>query len=186
MGTFIRLIDFINEWSGRVVMWLALILFAITAYETIQRYLFRITSVALQEMTWHLYSFLFLLGLAYTLKHDRHVRVDIFYDRMSERMKAGINLFAILVLVLPFCLLMIGFSWKFMLTAYQIGERSGDPGGLPARWILKAAIPVGFGLLLLQGLSELFKSFLVLFRNKGRVSSLRKPVGKKGGRGWNT
>ncbi|MCX8116738.1 MAG: TRAP transporter small permease subunit [Desulfobacterota bacterium] len=163
MHWLVRLIDFINEWSGRVVMWLALILFAVTAYETIQRYLFRITSVALQETTWHLYSLLFLLGLAYTLKYDRHVRVDIFYDRMSPRMKAGVNLFGLLILVIPFCLLMIGFSWKFMLTAYQIAERSGDPGGLPARWVLKAAIPVGFGLLLLQALSELIKSIHILF-----------------------
>ncbi len=180
MSYFIRIIDFINEWSGRVVMWLALILFAVTAYETIQRYLFRVTSVALQETTWHLYAFLFLLGLAYTLKHDRHVRVDIFYDRMSERLKAGINLFAILVLVLPFCLLMIGFSWKFMLTAYQIGERSGDPGGLPARWILKAAIPAGFGLLLLQGLSEIFKSLSILFQDKKTASPSQKDVEERG------
>lgn len=180
MSSLIRIIDFINEWSGRVVMWLALILFAITAYETIQRYLFRATSVALQEMTWHLYAFLFLLGLAYTLKHNRHVRVDIFYDRMSERLKAGVNLFAILILVLPFCLLMIGFSWKFMLTAYQIGERSGDPGGLPARWILKAAIPAGFGLLLLQGISEIFKNFITLFRNKKTASPSQKNIEKKG------
>jgi TRAP-type mannitol/chloroaromatic compound transport system permease small subunit len=175
-----RFIDFINEWSGRVVMWLALILFAITAYETIQRYLFRVTSVALQEMTWHLYALLFLLGLAYTLKHDRHVRVDIFYDRMSERLKAGVNLFAILILIIPFCLLMIGFSWKFMLTAFQIGERSGDPGGLPARWILKAAIPAGFGLLLLQGISEILKNLFVLFQNKKIASPSQKHAEKKG------
>ncbi len=174
-----RIVDFINEWSGRVVMWLALILFAVTAYETIQRYLFRVTSVALQEMTWHLYALLFLLGLAYTLKHDRHVRVDIFYDRMSDRLKAGVNLFAILILVLPFCLLMIGFSWKFMLTAYQIGERSGDPGGLPARWILKAAIPAGFGLLFLQGISEILKNLFVLFKDKKIASPSQKHAGKK-------
>jgi TRAP-type mannitol/chloroaromatic compound transport system permease small subunit len=179
MSYLIRIVDFINEWSGRVVMWLALILFAVTVYETIQRYLFRLTSVALQETTWHLYSFLFLLGMAYTLKHDRHVRVDIFYDRMSERLKAGVNLFAILALVIPFCLLMIGFSWKFMLTAYQIGERSGDPGGLPARWILKAAIPAGFGLLLLQGISEILKNLFVFFQDKKTAPLSQKDVGEK-------
>lgn len=181
MGSLVRLIDYINEWSGRVVMWLALILFIITAYETIQRYLFRITSVALQETTWHLYSLLFLLGLAYTLKHDRHVRVDIFYDRMSQRAKAWVNLFAVLVLIIPFSLLMVGFSWKFMLTAYQIGERSGDPGGLPARWILKAAIPAGFGLLLLQGISEISKNLLFLFGKGPTALPARKAVRKRGG-----
>lgn len=168
-----RIIDLINEWSGRVVMWLALLLFVITAYETIQRYLFRVTSVALQETTWHLYAFLFLLGMAYTLKHDRHVRVDIFYDRMSGRLKAWTNLFGMVVLILPFCLLIIYFSWSFMLTAYQIGERSGDPGGLPARWILKAAIPVGFGLLLLQGISEIFKSLIVILQDQATSSKGR-------------
>ncbi|MBM4277691.1 MAG: TRAP transporter small permease subunit [Deltaproteobacteria bacterium] len=180
MKYLIRIIDLINEWSGRAVMWLALILFATTAYETMQRYLFRMTSVALQESTWHLYSLLFLLGMAYTLKHDRHVRVDIFYDRMSDRQKAGVDLFAILVLILPFCLLMIGFSWKFMLTAYQIGERSGDPGGLSARWILKAAIPAGFSLLLLQGISEILKNLFVLFQDKKITPTPQKDVGEKG------
>ncbi len=170
MRGLVRIFDLISEGSGRVVMWLALILFVITAYETIQRYLFRVTSVALQETTWHLYAFLFLLGMAYTLKHDRHVRVDIFYDRMSDRWKAWTNLFGMLVLIIPFCLLMIRFSWPFMLTAYQIGERSGDPGGLPARWLLKAAIPVGFGLLLLQGISELFKNLIVILRDHSASS----------------
>lgn len=170
MRVVARIIDLISEWSGRVVMWLALILFVITAYETIQRYLFRVTSVALQETTWHLYALLFLLGMAYTLKHDRHVRVDIFYDRMSDRWKAWTNLFGMLVLIIPFCLLMIRFSWPFMLTAFQIGERSGDPGGLPARWLLKAAIPVGFGLLLLQGISELFKNLIIILRNHSASS----------------
>lgn len=171
MRYFIRAIDFINEWSGRVVMWLALILFAVTAYETFQRYLFRSTSVALQEMTWHLYSLLFLLGMAYTLKHDGHVRVDIFYNNMSQRSQAWINLFGILFLIIPFCLLMIGFSWKLMVTAYQIGERSGDPGGLPARWLLKAGLPVGFGLLLLQGISEFFKNLFALLRKEKFIST---------------
>ncbi len=180
MGYLVRSIDFINEWLGRAVMWLALILFAVTAYETIERYLFRVTSVALQETTWHLYSLLFLLGLAYTLKHDRHVRVDIFYDRMSPRLKAWIDLFGIFVLIIPFCLLMIGFSWQFTLTAYQIGERSGDPGGLPARWVLKAAIPVGFGLLLLQGISEMFKNLLVIFQGKRISPPDENDIGIKG------
>lgn len=180
MGYLIRIINFISEWSGRVAMWLALILFIVTAYETFQRYLFRSTSVALQEMTWHLYSLLFLLGLAYTLKHDGHVRVDIFYDRMSRRNKAWINLFGILVLIIPFCLLMIGFSWQFTATAYQIGERSGDPGGLPARWLLKGAIPVGFGLLLLQGISEIFKNLFALFQSQKNFSQSKNGSGKKG------
>lgn len=181
MRVLVHIIDLISEWSGRVVMWLALILFVITAYETIQRYLFRVTSVALQETTWHLYAFLFLLGMAYTLKHDRHVRVDIFYDRMSDRWKAWINLFGMLVLIIPFCLLMIRFSWSFMLTAYQIGERSGDPGGLPARWLLKAAIPVGFSLLLLQGISELFKNLIVILRNHAASSKADNELGDQKG-----
>jgi len=180
MKFFIRIIDFIGEWSGRVVMWLGLLLFIVTAYETIQRYLFRHTSVALQETTWHLYSLLFLLGLAYTLKHDGHVRVDIFYDRMSIRKQAMVNLFSLLILLIPFCLLMIGFSWKFFIAAYQIGERSGDPGGLPARWLLKAIIPLSFGLLLLQGVSDFFKNLQTLFLKENSSVKSKRHILKKG------
>lgn len=180
MRSLIRIIDFIGEWSGRVVMWLGLILFVVTAYETIQRYLFRTTSVALQEATWHLYSLLFLLGLAYTLKQDGHVRVDIFYDRMSERAKAMVNLFSLIFLLIPLCLIMIGFSWKFFVVAYQIGERSGDPGGLPARWLLKASIPLGFSLLMLQGLSNIFKNLQELFFQKKFPSETRRNFVERG------
>lgn len=185
MKYLIRIIDFVNEWGGRVVMWLALILFMVTVYETFQRYLFRKSSAALQEMTWHLYALLFLLGLAYTLKHNAHVRVDIFYDRMSERNKALVNLFAIIVLLIPFCLLMIVFSWKFMMAAYLIGEKSGDPGGLPARWLLKAALPLGFGLLLLQGISEIFKNLQTLFHKKKTVTASEESPEQKREPGWN-
>lgn len=180
MGTLIRVIDFIGEWSGRVVMWLGLLLFLVTAYETTQRYLFRSTSVGLQEMTWHLYSLLFLLGLAYTLKHDAHVRVDIFYDKMSERAQAMVNLFSLICLLIPLCLIMIGFSWKFFMVAYQIGEKSGDPGGLPARWLLKASIPFGFSLLLLQGGSNILKNLWVLLFQKKYSSESQKNFVERG------
>lgn len=180
MRFLIRIIDFTNEWSGRVVMWLGLALFLVTAYETIQRYLFRLTSVALQETTWHLCSLLFLLGLAYTLKHDGHVRVDIFYDKMSNRVQALVNLFSLIFLLMPLCLIMIGFSWKFFIVAYQIGERSGDPGGLPARWLLKASIPLGFSLLLLQGVSNIFKNLLGLIFHKEVSSGSQRNFGEKG------
>jgi TRAP-type mannitol/chloroaromatic compound transport system permease small subunit len=180
MGFLIRVIDGIGECSGRVVMWLGLVLFLVTAYETIQRYLFRLTSVALQETTWHLYSLLFLLGLAYTLKHDGHVRVDIFYDKMSDRAQALVNLFSLIFLLMPLCLIMIGFSWKFFIVAYQIGERSGDPGGLPARWLLKASIPLGFSLLLLQGVSNIFKNLLGLIFHKEVSSGSQRNFGEKG------
>lgn len=162
MGWFVRGIDVLSEWSGRAVCWLALLLVLVTAYETGQRYLFRQASTALQELTWHIYSVLFLLGFAYTLKHDGHVRVDIFYDRMSPRVKALVNLFSMVFLLVPFCLLMIWLSWDWVVRAYEIGERSGDPGGLPARWVLKAMIPVGFGLLVLQGLGEIVRNLRAL------------------------
>ncbi len=162
----LKAIESLSEWSGRATSWLALILVLITAFETGERYLFNRSSSAIQELQWHIYSLIFLLGFAYTLRHDGHVRVDIFYDRMSDRWKAVVNLSSMVLLLIPFCVMMIGFSLDWVVKAYEIGEKSPDPGGLPARWLLKGAIPVGFGLLLLQGISEIVKNLRTIISRK--------------------
>jgi TRAP-type mannitol/chloroaromatic compound transport system permease small subunit len=120
------------------------------------------SSGAIQELTWHLYAAIFLLGFAQTLREDGHVRVDIFYDRFSRRGQALVNMLSTVFLLIPFCLMMIGFSWGWVVKAFLLSERSPDPGGLPALWILKSLVPVGFGLLLLQGLAEIFKKARIL------------------------
>lgn len=154
-------IELASEWTGRVTSWLVLGMVALITYDVAMRYLFHAGSVALQELEWHLFAVIFLIGAAYTLKHDSHVRVDVLYQSrwMSPRRRALVNLVGTLLFLIPFCLLIIVSSWPFVHDAFVHGEGSPDPGGLPYRWLLKAAIPVGFGLLLLQGLATALHAY---------------------------
>jgi len=158
-------IERIAEWTGRAASWLVLAMVLIIGYDVAMRYLFHIGSVALQELEWHLFALLFLLGASYTFKHDGHVRVDILYHsrRMSDRGRAWIDLLGGLFLLTPFCLLIIVSSFPFVGAAFQMGEGSPDPGGLPFRFLLKAMIPLSFALVLLQGLAHMLRSAHTLF-----------------------
>lgn len=167
MPRLTRLIDFIevlSEWSGRAVAWLVLAMTLVIGFDVIMRYLFNAGSVALQELEWHLFALVFLLGAAYTFKHDGHVRVDIVYQSrwMNARRRALVEVFGGLFLLLPFCLLIIVSSWPFVANAFAMGEGSPDPGGLPYRFLLKTAIPLGFGLLLLQGIAHTLRNVRLL------------------------
>lgn len=159
-----RCIDALSEWSGRTISWLVLAMVLVIAYDVGMRYLFQIGSVALQELEWHLFALLFLLGAAYTFKHDGHVRVDLIYRSrwMNDKRRAWVEIFGTLLLLFPFCLLIITSSIPFVSNAFAIGEGSPDPGGLPYRFLLKAAIPLGFSLLMLQGLAHLIRSVLIV------------------------
>lgn len=160
-------IDKFSELSGKLVSWLVLLMVLIIVYDVSMRYLFRIGSVGLQELEWHLFSVLFLLGAAYTLKHDGHVRVDVFFNsrKCSDYCRAWINLAGFLLLLLPFSLLIINSSTVFVLNAFVIGEGSPDPGGLPYRFVLKAMMPLGFALLIVQGLSHFLSNVVFVLRH---------------------
>ncbi len=155
-----------TEFTGKLVSWLILAMVLLVSYDVTMRYFFLSGSVALQEMEWHLFSLIFLVGAAYTLKHDDHVRLDIFYESkfMNDERRAWINLLGSLFLLIPFCILIITTSWPFVYQSYIHLEGSPDPGGLPYRWILKASIPLGFTLLLLQGISDIVKNLNVILR----------------------
>ena len=144
--------------------WLVLILVLLISYDVAMRYLFHSGSVALQELEWHIFAIIFLFGGAYTLKYDGHVRVDILYRSrfLSNRHRAWVDLIGTLVFLIPFCLLVISGSLPFVGNSFSMSEGSPDPGGLPYRYLLKAAIPVAFGLLLLQGVSLLITSINVI------------------------
>ncbi len=154
------IIEAISEWSGRLSAWLVLLMVLIIGYDVAMRYLFQSGLVALQELEWHLFAMIFLLGAAYTLKHDEHVRVDVIYQskRLGERGRAWIDLLGSLFFLIPFCLLVISGSLPFVANAYRMQEGSPDPGGLPYRYLLKAMIIVGFSLLLLQGIAMMIRS----------------------------
>ncbi len=156
----VQFVDRVNEGLGVGVSWLSTLLVLVVCYDVFTRYLLESSSVAVQELEWHLFAFIFLLGAAYTLKHDRHVRVDVFYTRFSRRRKAWVNLVGSLLFLLPLCGVAIWASITFAIRAYAIGETSPDPGGLPARFVLKSAIPIGFFFLLLQGIALALRSWI--------------------------
>ena len=162
LQTLVRLINQLNETVGRSVAWLTTALVLVIGFDVAARYLFNTSSAGVVELEWHLFSFIFLLGAAYALKHDRHVRVDVFYQKFTARQQAWVNLVGTLLFLLPFCYVILVESWQFTLNAWSMREGSPDPGGLPARYVVKAAIPIGFLLLLLQALSLLFSSLLTL------------------------
>ncbi len=155
-------LDWINRWVGRGISWVTAIMVAVVTMDVIMRYLFKKSYVFIQELEWHLFGVVFLIGAGYTLLHDAHVRVDVFYQRFTPRQKAWLNLIGTLLFLLPGCYLVITTSWQFVANSWVVREGSPDPGGLPARYILKAAIPLGFSLVALQGISLGIKSFLVI------------------------
>ncbi len=159
-----RHIDTSIEFTGRLTSWLVVFLVLLISYDVAMRYLFHSGSVALQELEWHLFSLIFLIGGAYTLKHDAHVRVDLFYKShfVSDKGRAWIDFLGNLFFLIPFCLLIITTAWPFMNTAFIHNEASPDSGGLPFRWILKGAIPLAFLMILLQGFSNALKKLAII------------------------
>ena len=151
-------IDALNERIGKGVAWLTTILVLLVCYEVFIG-LFNQSANWITELEWHLFSLIFLLGAGYAYKHDRHVRVDLFYTKFSARDKALTDLIGNLLFLIPWCIILIYFAYYYALESFRINEGSPDPGGLPARYFIKFAIILGIFLLLLQGISELIKSF---------------------------
>ncbi|MFK7806817.1 MAG: TRAP transporter small permease subunit [Saprospiraceae bacterium] len=162
---FIYWIEKTNETIGRAVSWLTTLLVLLVCFDVIRRWLINDTEAWIMELEWHLFALVFLFGAAYTLKHDKHVRVDLFYANFSKREKAWVNLIGSVCFLIPWCILIITMSWDYAYESWIIREGSPDPGGLPARYLIKFAIPIGVSLLLGQGLAELAKAILTL-RNK--------------------
>ena len=148
---------------GRASAWLALIMVLVGAFNAVARYLGRyvginLSSNAYLEMQWYLFSMLFLLGAAWVLRENAHVRVDVLYSRVSTRAQSLINILGTLLLLVPFSAFVLWVSSPIVRNSWSIREGSPDPGGLP-RYPLKALILVCFALLLLQAVSELIKEF---------------------------
>ncbi|MFL1876945.1 TRAP transporter small permease subunit [Hansschlegelia beijingensis] len=157
-----RRLDVIVEVSGRIAAWTGLALVLVMAGNVIARYFLHIGSVATQELEWHLMAPLTLLCIAYTIKHDGHVRVDIFYSSLPEIARRAIDLFSALC-ALALAVLIVKISMPYVLQSYRIGEGSPDPGGLPYRWIIKAMIPAGFALFGVQSLASVLRALKPFF-----------------------
>ena len=112
------------------------------------------------ELEWHLFALIFLLGAGFAFKHDKHVRVDLFYANYSPKDKALTNLLGNLILLIPWCIFIIYFSFGYAQTSFLENETSPDPGGLPARYVIKFSITIGFILLLLQAIGDSIEQYI--------------------------
>ena len=153
-------IDTMNEWLGRGVAWVTAGLVLVVFVDVVMRYLFNTSFVFTQELEWHVFGFIFLIGSGYTLLHDGHVRVDVIYQRLGVKGKAWTNLMGVIFFALPGCFMVVVTSWKFTYNAWAVMECSPDPGGIPFRFIVKGFITVGFAILFVQALSMGIHSFL--------------------------
>jgi tripartite ATP-independent transporter DctM subunit len=149
----------LSSYAGGFSAILVILLALLVTYDAMMRYLFSEGSIALQEMEWHIFDIIFLLGISYALKHDKHVRVDILYNRYSSDTKYIINILSMALLVIPFSILIIFNSWDMMLQSYLQHEISSDPGGLEYRFIIKGVVILAFGLLVIQALLEILENF---------------------------
>lgn len=154
-------IDNLNSRVGKLTTWLILMTTLISAGNAIVRKLFDTSSNALLEVQWYIFAAVFLLGAAYGLLQNSHVRIDFISSRLSPRTRNWIDVVGIVAALIPFCLLSIYLSWPLFVQAYESGEVSQNAGGL-IRWPAYALIPAGFALLALQGVSELIKRLAFL------------------------
>ncbi len=143
------------DWTGRTVSWLSLLLVLVTFIIVVLRYVFDSGSIALQEITTYLHATIFLVGMAYTLQQDAHVRVDIFYTQCTQQGKAWIDLFGALFLLLPFMLFISWVSWIYIADSWTVLEGSREAGGLPGVFLLKSLILVMTSLLSLQAFTQI-------------------------------
>lgn len=157
MESLIRTLESVSEATGRVIAWFTLAMVLVTFGIVVARYGFNAGSVAVQESVIYLHSLVFLLGAAYTLKLDQHVRVDIFYHGLSPRRKAWINLVGVVIFLLPTCGFIFWMSLDYVLASWQAnggnGEGSREAGGLPFVYLLKTLIPLSALSLALQGVA---------------------------------
>lgn len=154
MQNIIRKIDTLTEFIGRLSAIVLLSLALLIVYDASARYLFSTGSLMLQELEWHFFDIIILLSIAYTLKYNQHVRVDIFYQKMSPRLQKRVDQVGLIFLVLPFSLLMVYVGLDFVQISFEQMDGSPNAGGLPLRFLVKSLILLGFAFLTLQAVSE--------------------------------
>ena len=154
-----KVIDKITQIASYFTAIILALLVLLIVYDATARYMFSVGSTALQELEWHFYDVIILLSISYTLKHNAHVRVDIFYDKFSQRVKLIVDSLGILFFILPLSFLIVYIGFGFVELSYVQNEASSDPGGLTHRWIVKSLMPLAFSFVFLQALSELAKKF---------------------------
>ena len=162
---FVQSVDVITDLLGKAVAWLTLLMVLLTFSIVVLRYGFNLGWIGMQESVLYFHGLVFMLGAAYTLKHDGHVRVDIFYQKYSPKQKALLNLFGSVMLLLPVCIFIFFISLNYVLSSWEIMESSPEAGGLPLVYLNKTLILVLAITLSLQGLAEITRNILILFQD---------------------
>ena len=161
--SFLPKMDLISDKVSKYFMVISAFLLIILSFmvteDVFARKLFHAGSIAVQELEWHFFDVIFLFGIAYTMSHDKHVRVDIFYDKFPLKVKAIIQIVTILFFVVPLATLIATEAISFVYMSYTQGESSGDPGGLCCRWIIKSSMIWAFLVVLIQSAGELKKAY---------------------------
>ncbi len=177
---FSRAIDRVLVRIGELTAWLWLVLLVVIVANVLLRYALGEGRIELEELQWHLYSVGFLAALSYAYAYDDHIRVDVLHERLSLEMQAWIELYGIVLLLLPFIALVLIYSVPFVLASWQAGEVSQAPGGLPLRWAIKAVLPAGFTLLLAAVLARLTRVSALLFGTPAPLDDARGDAGEDG------
>ena len=152
------LLEKIIKKIGDTCSWLSFILVILISLDVFLRYVFNFSSASLYELEWHMFAVIFMIGSSLTLQKDEHVRVDVFYNKFSDKGKNIINLIGNTIFLLPFSLVIFYTSIPFVEDSFRILESSPDPGGLPFRFFIKSIIPISFLLLALQGILNVYKN----------------------------
>lgn len=162
------LLDAISHHLGRAVSWIAVAMVLLQFAIVLMRYIFGQTSILMQESVVYLHSMLFLMGASYTLLHEGHVRVDIFYRDASERTKALIDFFGAVLFLIPVCVLLWWWSWSYVEQSWAVQEGSKETSGIQVLYLLKSTILVFAGLMGLQGVSMALRTLLILTGHRVR------------------
>ena len=169
MRKLISILESLNEFSGRLFSWSTALMVILICIEVVLRYIFNRSLIWMVELEIYLFAFSFLLAAGYAFKHDKHVRVDLFYSNFSAKKKAWVNLLGGIFFLVPWCIISIIGCLKYANISWRIGEVSQQPGGLPAVYLLKYSIVIGFVLLLIQATASILKSFLTIKSGKGNI-----------------
>jgi TRAP-type mannitol/chloroaromatic compound transport system permease small subunit len=162
-----RWLERLDAWLG----WIWLVLLGVIVLNVVLRYAFGEGRIEFEEIQWHLYAIGMMLGLSICYKDDAHVRVDVLHERLRPRLRAWIELYGIVLLLLPFVTLVLVYGIPFVAESFASSEVSQAPGGLPMRWLMKAVLPLGFALLGLAALARLTRVCVYLFRHDSTRSA---------------
>ena len=172
---FVDAVDWLDEQVGQVLKWLVLFSSLISAGNALMRYTIHYSSNAWLEIQWYMFGAMFLLAAGYALKHDEHVRVDVFFSKLSPRTQAWVDVAGTILFLMPMAIIICWLSIPMVLNSIHIQEHSSDAGGL-LRWPIKIMIPLGFALLAVQGIAEVIKKTAIACGVRRAGKAYERPV----------